>query len=122
MRITAVAVLAALIACKFYVALAEEPGFSVAKLPVAAIYAILFGSPQLLWLLKARRVLSPGQAIVAVAVTITFILTAIYFGSVPGSRPPSWGGEGHFEVPAAFVVEWVIGLVGLGLFRLARPN
>lgn len=79
----------------------------------ASVYAAMFGSPQLLWVLLCRKPLRTGpQRRTALLVAAAFLGTSVYFGSFPGTQPPRWGGEGHFEVPAAFVVEWVISLAG----------
>jgi hypothetical protein len=59
---------------------------------------------------------------VAALVAIAFTLLSIYFGSFPGTQPPSWAGEAHFEVPAALVVEWLVALIAVVPFRGARDS
>ena len=77
----------------------------------------------LFWLATCSRIV-PGsaQAKVAALVAAVFALLSIYFGSVPGTQPPSWAGEAHFEVPAALLVEWFVALIALVPFRAARPS
>ncbi len=103
--------------------MAEDPSLDPARVAAALLYAALFGSPQLFWLAKCRRIL-PGsaQAKVAALVAAAFALLAVYFGSFPGTQPPSWAGEAHFEVPAALLVEWFVALVALVPFRAARKT
>lgn len=88
-----------------------------ANASAALFYAAMFGSPQLIWLWLLRKpLLSCSQARTALFIVIAFLCTSLYFGSFPGTNPPSWGGEGHFEVPAAFLLEWLISLVGIFVF------
>jgi hypothetical protein len=88
-----------------------------ANVSAALFYAAMFGSPQLIWLWILRKPpLSHGQAKTATSIVIAFLFTSFYFGSFPGTTPPTWGGEGHFEVPAALISEWLISLIGIFVF------
>jgi hypothetical protein len=118
-----VAAFACLAGFKFHSVMAEDPSLDFARVAAALLYAALFGSPQLFWLAKCGRMLrGSAQAKVAVWVAVVFALLSIYFGSFPGTQTPSWAGEAHFEVPAAFLVEWFVALVALVPFRAARPS
>ncbi|MFY7941055.1 MAG: hypothetical protein ACOVOX_09120 [Burkholderiaceae bacterium] len=89
-------------------------------LPTALHAAAMLGSPQLLWaLVCSKSNFSRSQAFVATLTVIAFITTAVLFGSFPGAGRPDWGGEGLFEVPIAFVVEWLIAGVLLLVFWVA---
>ena len=118
-----VAAFACLAGFKFHSVMAEDPSLDFARVAAALLYAALFGSPQLFWLATCSRV-PPGsaQAKVAALVAAVFALLSIYFGSFPGTQPPPWAGEAHFEVPAALLVEWFVALVALVPFRAARPS
>lgn len=73
----------------------------------AVLYAAMFGSPQLFWLFKTRALKSRSQSVVAAFTAAFFLGSYYYFGFLPGQRSQDWGSS-YFEVPAAFVVEWVI--------------
>ena len=62
------------------------------------------------------------QGIIATFVAIAFALLSVYFGFFPGSSRPSWGGQAHWEVPAALLLEWAFALIAFLPFRLARSR
>ncbi len=123
MRRALIGIFVCLVGFKFYAAMSEGQSLLLEKVPIALMYAALFGSPQLLWLAKCSKPLSGSQVRVAAQVAIVFTLLSMYFGSFPGTHPPSWaGGSAHFEVPGAWVGEWVVALVALIPFRAARNS
>lgn len=123
MRRALIAVFGCLVGFKFYAAMPEDPPLGLEIVLAALMYAALFGSPQLFWLVKCSKSLSSSsQDKVAALVALSFTLLSIYFGSFPGTQPPSWAGEAHFEVPAALVVEWFVALVAVIPFRAARGS
>lgn len=74
----------------------------------ALVYMAIFGSPQIYWLLLTIKATTQKQAVIATVVLLLFTFSAWYFGLIPGTASPAWGGEGHFEVPIALLVEWLI--------------
>lgn len=118
-----VATFGCLVGMKLLVALAEGRAPLHEKIPIGLMYAALFGSPQLLWLkLCWKPPSNPVRVLIALFVAGSFVLMSIYFGSFPGTQPPHWAGEAHFEVPAAFIVELVVALCAYLLFALARDR
>ncbi|WEN14776.1 hypothetical protein PY254_16310 [Rhodanobacter sp. AS-Z3] len=104
-----------LAAFKFFGAVSEN-----ANAAAALVYAVMFGSPQLIWLwFCGKPSLNDGQIRTAAYVAMAFVVTSLCFGSFPGLGSPAWGGEGHFEVPLAFLAEWLVSIVGIAVF-LAR--
>jgi hypothetical protein len=102
-----------LAAFKFFAVISSDG----ANASAALFYFAMFGAPQLVWLWLLRRPLpSRGQARVAVFIAAAFLCTSCYFGSFPGTTAPSWGGEGQFEVPIAFLLEWLVSIVGVLVF------
>jgi hypothetical protein len=94
MRKALIAAFGCLVAFKFYCAIPGGLSLGLDKVLPALTYAALFGSPQLFWLAKCRKPLSgSSQGKVAVLVAIAFTLLSVYFGSFPGTQPPSWAGE-----------------------------
>ncbi len=87
--------------------------------PMALLLAAFLGSPQLAW---ARAccgpVISSAQKFIAAIAVASFTGTSIAFGSFPGVERPRWGGEAHFEVPAAFAAECLIAAVLLLVFKV----
>jgi hypothetical protein len=87
---------------------------------MALAFAAMFGSPQLTWALACRKAqFSGSQALIASFAVVAFIGTSVLFGTFPGVGRPRWGGEGHFEVPIALAVEWLIAGVLLLAFRIS---
>ena len=74
----------------------------------ALVYMAIFGSPQIYWLLLTIRATTKNQIIIATVVFLIFTFSAWYFGFIPGTASPAWGGEGHFEVPIALLAEWLV--------------
>lgn len=123
MRKVLIAAFGCLVVLKFYSAIPGSLSSGMDKILPALMYAALFGSPQLFWLAKCTKPLSgSSQAKVAALLVIAFTLLSVYFGSFPGTRPPSWAGEAHFEVPAALLAEWLVALVAVVPFRAARGS
>lgn len=88
---------------------------------MALVFAAMFGSPQLTWALVCRSAqFCDRQALIASFAVAAFVGTSVIFGSFPGVGRPGWGGEGHFEVPIALAVEWLIAGVLLLAFRICR--
>ena len=86
----------------------------------ALVYMAIFGSPQIYWLLLTIRATTNKQATIAAVALLIFTLSAWYFGFIPGTPSPAWGGEGHFEVPIALLAEWLVAgllFVPFWLFR-----
>ena len=101
-----------LAAFKFFAVMSENGSVSA-----ALFYTAFFGSPQLIWLFSCGdKSLHKEQLSTPFWVVIAFLLTSLLFGSFPGVERPSWGGEGHFEVPAAFLIEWLVSIVGILVF------
>lgn len=91
------------------------------QMPMALTYAAMFGSPQLKWAFVCRsEQFSSTQVLVTAFAVVSFVVTSVFFGSFPGVERPRWGGEGHFEVPIALGVEWLIAGVLLLAFRNSR--
>lgn len=89
--------------------------------PMAFLFAAMFGSPQLAWAVTCHNAqLSGKQVFVALLTAVAFLCTSLIFGTLPGVGRPNWGGEGHFEVPVALAVEWLIAGGMLVAFRTAR--
>lgn len=87
-------------------------------IPMALVFAAMFGSPQLTWALACRRAKFNGrQTLIASFAVVAFVGTSLFFGTFPGVERPQWGGDGHFEVPMALVAEWLIAGVLLLAFR-----
>lgn len=80
----------------------------------ALVFLLMFGAPQLPWVVvcSAPRP-SRFRMRVTLLVACVFLCTSVLFGYFPGVAPPAWGGEGHFEMPAALLVEGAVSLVGL---------
>lgn len=91
-----------------------------AAIVAALMYMALFGSPQIFWAVQSWKPMEPLQAVIAYVVVVLFVASSWYFGFVPGSSRPSWGGEPHWEVPAAFIVEWAAAVVVFVPFWFAR--
>lgn len=88
---------------------------------MALLFAAVFGSPQLAWALTCHKAQFSGkQASFALLAVIAFLCTSVIFGTFPGVERPGWGGEGHFEVPVALAVEWLIAGGLLLAFRIDR--
>jgi hypothetical protein len=115
---------AVLAGLKFIAAMPTTSALSAEAIPPALTYMLMFGSPQLFWLAQCRtRLLGGAQVVIALIVVVAFTVVALEFGFWPGSAPPRWGGEAHFEVPFAFVLEWLIALLAIVPFRgLARRS
>ena len=88
----------------------------------AVMYMALFGSPQIFWLFQYPKPICQSQTVISICVLVAFVMSSLYFGYFPGSGRPSWGGEPHWEVPAAFVVEWATTGVAYLLFWLFRSK
>ena len=88
----------------------------------ALVYMAIFGSPQIFWLLLTIRAATKKQALIATVVILLFTFSAWYFGFIPGTASPAWGGEGHFEVPIALVAEWLIAGLFFVPFLLFRAK
>jgi hypothetical protein len=116
-------VFALLASFKFISIILEKQSFSSASILPALMFMFLFGSPQIAWLLKCRKTgFTVNQLIPAIFAVVFFVGTSIYFGYFPGTSRPSWGGEGHFEVPVAFAAECVIAVFTLVFFNLASKE
>ena len=105
---------------KFFDAMSENE-----FIPGAIMFTAMFGAPQLIWLWFLRtRPLNDGQIRSAAFTLTAFLFTSVLFGSFPSVSRPSWGGEGHFEVPAALLVEGFISVLGILVFvaRGKRKN
>lgn len=97
---------------KFFTAMSESE-----FVPAAIMFTAMFGSPQLIWLWFLRaHPLTDGQFRSAVFTLAALLFSSVWFGSFPGVSRPSWGGESHFEVPAAFLVEGFVSLLGILVF------
>ena len=97
---------------KFFAAMSEN-----AFVPAAIMFTAMFGAPQLIWLWFLRkRPLNEGQVRAAVFTLGAFLFYSIFFGYFPGVSRPTWGREGHFEVPAALFLEGLTTIVGLLVF------
>jgi hypothetical protein len=121
-RYITLATLVILIGFKFFAIIIESNSPSLANVVPALMYACFFGSPQLFWLSKGMSpdVTAKQQWVIA-EVALVFVVLSVYFGSFPGSTPPSWsGGQAHFEVPVALVGEWIVALLALIPFRQAK--
>ena len=94
----------------------------LALFPVALMYTAMFGSPQIFWLLKTRKTMERPQLKIAILVLFLFIISAVYFRFIPGMNRPSWGGEGHWEVVAAFLSEWLITIIFFIPYWYARAK
>lgn len=122
LKFATLATLGILIGFKFFAAIFESKAPSLDNVVPALMYAALFGSPQLFWFTKCLTAeLTATRLSVVAWVAFVFVVLSIYFGSFPGSNPPSWGGSReHLEVPAALVGEWIVALLALIPFRLAK--
>lgn len=88
---------------------------------MALAFAATFGSPQLICAFACRKAqFSGGQKFIASLAVMAFIGTSVVFGAFPGVERPHWGGQGHFEVPIAFAMEWLIAGVLLFAFRTKK--
>ena len=97
---------------KFFTAISENE-----FVPAAIMFTAMFGAPQLIWLWFLRtHPLNDGQIRSAVFTLAAFLFTSVLFGSFPGVSRPSWGGQGHFEVPAALLVEGFVSVLGILVF------
>ena len=97
---------------KFFAAMSEN-----AFVPAALMFAAMFGAPQLIWLWFLRKgPINDDQTRVAHFTLAAFVFSSILFGYFPGESRPTWGGEGHFEVPAAFLLEGLITIIGVVVF------
>ena len=106
-----------LVAFKFIAVIPTERTFSADAIASALQFALFFGLPQLAWILVSKKAeVNEKQFNLALVVASLFMGTAINFGNFPGTSPPSWGGEGRFDVPVAFAVECVIAVISLALF------
>src|SRR5262245_24670198 len=108
MNLPLLAVFIALAGCKFVAVIVEAKasGISPAEVLSALLYVGFFGSPQLLWAAECAKSFSNApQGVVAFIVAAAFFCISLYFGYLPGTKPPSWGGEAHFHVPVAFAAE-----------------
>lgn len=90
--------------------------------PLAAtVFMLMFGSPQLLWVALCFKWMDrPSETRTGAWVAAAFVGTSVFFGSFPGTGTPSWAGEGHFEVPAAFLIEWLVSVVGVAVLFTRR--
>ncbi len=80
----------------------------------ALVFLLMFGAPQLPWVLVCSKPQpSRFRTQVTLFVALVFLGTSVLFGYFPGVTRPAWGGEGHFEVPAALLVEGVVSVAGL---------
>lgn len=86
-------------------------------LPAAIRYALLFGAPQLLWVVVVA-VTTNARHFDRALVVLGFIV-AIYAlaGFFPGMKPANLGGYAHFEVPLALIAELVVALLFLFVGR-----
>ena len=101
---------AALLVLRWYAEASGELGkHGIDALASSLMFVALFGSAQLFWLFQTRKpfsgVLQPAFALLALCAS-AFVMHA--FGFFPGGRPPAWGGDAHFEVPVALILEWGI--------------
>jgi hypothetical protein len=102
---------------KFISIILEKQAFGSAAILPALMFMFMFGSPQIVWLFKcAKTELTEKQLNLAIVVAALFAGTALNFGYFPGISRPSFGGEYHLEVPAAFIVEWLIAGISLVIF------
>ena len=105
---------------KFFAAMSDN-----AFVPAAIMFVAIFGAPQLIWLwFLYMRPINHGQTRVVILTLGAFLLSSIFFGYFPGVSRPTWGREGHFEVPAALFLEVLITIIGLLVFvsREKNPN
>lgn len=115
-------VFAALGGCKFLLAWSGGGAQAGDVLP-ALFYAAMFGAPQWLWVWLCLRSKVEGRRLhLAVVVAVLFALIGAWLGFLPGTARPSWGGEGHFEVPFGLLLEGGISVAGALAWRWLRPR
>lgn len=76
----------------------------------------LLGSPHIFWLTLCLKPMNESQTFITILVLIAFAISSWYFGFIPGGSRPSWGGEPHWEVPAAFIMEWGLACIAYVFF------
>ena len=105
---------------KFFAAMSDN-----AFVPAAIMFVGMFGAPQLVWLwFLHKRTINNGQIRAATFTLLAFLFSSVFFGYFPGVSRPTWGREGHFEVPAALLFEVLVTIVGLLIFasREEKPS
>lgn len=89
----------------------------------ALVCLFMFGAPQLPWILVCSKPRpSRFRTRVTLLVALVFLCTSVAFGYFPGVGRPGWGGEGHFEVPAALLVEGLVSLAGLAALLVFKAR
>lgn len=103
-----VIILATLVLFKGLLVAEGKPiSFNSDTLLAMLIYGAMFGSPQIYWALRVRSMASVRQLSFASSAVVLYFILYAYFGFFPWQEPRVWGSE-HWEVPAAFIVEWAV--------------